>query len=99
MHLSNYVDEVLEHCEECREPEAAPHAPIAGTPTVFTSNKNLQVGRLFLDDLIALNVMDPNSKCSSLIRIRPKSPQQVRDASREGWVEFFGQPKGLRLGA
>ena len=61
MHLVNYVDEVLEHCDLCRARDKAPHVPIAGTTTAPMSNETLQVD-LFSEDIIALRASDAYSK-------------------------------------
>ena len=62
MHLPNYVDGELEHCEVCRPVYRAPHAPSAGTSTVFVRNGKLHVDLLFLVDLVVLRAMDVSSK-------------------------------------
>ena len=80
MHLANYVGEVSVQCDICRPSGAAPHARIAGTSTVSMFSEKLKVDLLFSGDLIALYVMDVSAKNSPLIPVRPKSPQEFRDA-------------------
>ena len=53
-HLVDCVDEVSEQCDICRASDKAPHVPTAGAATVKMSKSKLQVGLLFLGDLIAL---------------------------------------------
>ena len=43
-------------------------------------NERVQMDLLFLDDLIALHIMDVFSKYSILTRVRSKNPQEVWDA-------------------
>ena len=52
---------------------------------------------LFLDDLIALHIMDVFSKYSILTRVRSKNPQEVWGAFVSSWIGVFGPPKSLHL--
>ena len=58
LHQLLHVDEVTENCEVCRASDRALHVPINGTSTAGMLNTKLQVDLPFLDDLIALSVMD-----------------------------------------
>ena len=60
-------------------------------------NEKLQIDLLFLDDLVALHVMDMFSKYSLLIPVRSKNPQEVWGAFCNSWLSVFGQPKGIQL--
>ena len=95
MHLVDYVDEVLDHCEAWGAFEKAPHAPIAGTSTVPMLSEQLQAGRLSSDDPIAFHAMDVYSKDPLLIPVRSKNPQGVRDAPRAAWIGVSRRPKGI----
>ena len=70
MHLLNYVDEALEHCEVCR----AYHVPNVGTSTGPMFSEKLQLDLIFLDDSSALNVIYACSKYS------PFDPREVWDS-------------------
>ena len=94
MHLVNYEDEVLEHCEARRAFEKAPHELSVGPSTASTPSEKLQVDSTFSDDAIALRATDVCSKRSLLIRVSPENPQEVRDAFYNAWIGVFGQPKG-----
>ena len=51
-HLVNHVDTALETYDVCRAFDKAPHIPIAGATAVSACNEKVQVGPLFLDELI-----------------------------------------------
>ena len=95
--LIQHVDEVASQRDTCKAFEKAPHIPISGTSTVSMFNERLQMDLLFLDDIIALHIMDVFSKYSILTRVRPKNPQEVWDAFLASWVGVFGAPKSLHL--
>ena len=96
MHLPTCVDEVLKQREVCQAFGKAPHAPVAGIPTVNVFNEKLQADLLFLVDIIALRIMNVFSKYSLLIPVRTKSPQEVREASRNPWVGDPSSPMSIQ---
>ena len=69
-HLVNHVDAALDR---------APHIPIAGNSRVSTSNEEIQVDLLFLDDLIVAHAMDVFPQYSSFHLVQTKNPQEVWD--------------------
>ena len=86
MHLANYVDEVLAHCEVCRAYDKAPRVPIAGTSTVSMRNEKLQAGLPSSDHVVALHAMDGYSKSPLSIPARSGNPQKVRGAFCDAWI-------------
>ena len=96
MHLLQHVGEVLEPCVVCRAFDRAHHVPAAGTSTVSVFNEKLKVDLLLLGDIIAFHFADILSKRSLLASARPKSPQEMRDASANLWIGIFGPPKGTQ---
>ena len=88
---------MLEQREVRRAFGEAPHAAIAGKSTASTPNAKSQVGILFLEDLAALRAMHGLSEYSLLIPVRPKSPQEVRDAFRGSWLGISDQPRRIQL--
>ena len=62
LHLLNYIDEVLGHCEVRRALDKVPHVPIVGALAVSTFNGNLQVNPSFMYDIFALHATDEYSK-------------------------------------
>ena len=97
MHLATCVDEVMAQCEICRTFDEAPHVPAAGTSTVAMFNAKLQVDLLFLDDIIALRIMDLFSKYSFLIPARAKNPQDVWDPCCGSWIAVCGPPMSIQM--
>ena len=61
-------------------------------------NAKLQVDRLFLDDVIALRVMDVLSKKSLLVPVRAENLQEVRGAFRSFRLGVFGPPLSIQTG-
>ena len=53
-------------------------------------------GSPFLDDIIALHVMDVSPKYSSPILVRAKFLLEVRDASCSSWIGVSGPPRSIR---
>ena len=84
-------------CEVCQASEKAPRAPAVGTSTVALSNEKLQVDLLFLDNIIARDIMDVYSKYSRLIPVRAKNPQEAWGAFRSSWIGIFGLPWSIQL--
>ena len=76
MPLITCVYEVLASCEVCQASEKAPHVPAAGTSTVAMFNEKLQADLLFLDDVIALHIMDVYSKYSLSYRFALRIPRR-----------------------
>ena len=97
MHMVKYVGAALGKRDACRPFGAAPHVPIAKSPTLPMFNGELQVDPLFLGDLIALRVIDVFSKYSHLIPVRSRNPEEVWSASYGPWITIFGQPKCIRM--
>ena len=73
--------------------DSVPLAPIAGTATVHMFNEKMQVGLLFLGDIVALRVIDVFSKYSLLIPVISNSPKEVRGAPCAAWIGIVGQPQ------
>ena len=94
--LVNFAGEVLEHCETRRALEKAPHAPIAGTPTVSTFNEKVQVDLLFLGDLIASQVL-VDSKYLLILPVQPGNPQGLWDVFCDGRSGICGAPKTIQF--
>ena len=69
----NYVDEVLEHCENRGASDKAPHVPNAGAPAASVSNDVVQVLVFFPGDFVALRSMDMSSKYSMLLQVQSKT--------------------------
>ena len=97
IYLLTCVDEVSARREVSRAFEEAPHAPVAGTSTVAKFNEKSQVGRLFLDDIVALRVMDVSPKYSLLTPVRAKNPQEVRGAFCNSRIGVFGPPSCIQM--
>ena len=95
--LIQHVGDVVSQRDASKEFEKAPHVPISGTSSVSMFNERLQMDLLFLDDIIALRIMDVFSKYSILTRARPENPQEVWDAFLSSLVGVFGIPKCLHL--
>ena len=57
LHLLHHADGVPGRCEVCQPFDRAPHVPTKGTSTAPMPNGKLQ-GGLFLDGVIAFNVID-----------------------------------------
>ena len=96
-HLVAHVDEVLGNCAVRRACDRAPHVPIAGAAAVSAFNEKVQVGLLFLGDLVVVRAMDIFSEYSSLRPAQPKNPQDVRDVFCAGWLGSFGLPKCFQM--
>ena len=88
----------MAQCEVCQAFDKVPRDPAAGTSTVAMFNEKSQVDLLFLDDIIALRILDVFSKYSLLIPVRTKNPQEVWDASRRPRIWVFGHPVSIQLG-
>ena len=77
VHLLTCVDEVLARREVSQASEKAPHFLAAGTSTVAVFSEKLQVGLLFLDDVIALRVLDVFSEYPLPTPVRTENRQEV----------------------
>ena len=53
----NFSDDVLGHCDACKDFDKAPHDPIAVTSTVSMFNEKVQVDLPSLGALVALHAM------------------------------------------
>ena len=73
-HLVHHVDEALEHCKIRRATNKAPHVPIAGTAARSIFHEKVQVGLLFLDDIIELRAMEIFPENSLLPPVHSKNP-------------------------
>ena len=93
--MIQHVDDVVSLRDTCKAFEKAPRIPISGTSPVSMFNERVQMDLLFLDDIIALRIMDVFSKYPILTRVRSKNPQEVWDAFISSWVGVFGAPKCL----
>ena len=74
MHSLASIDDVLARCAVCQAFEKVLHDPVAGTSTVAAFNEKMQVGLLFLDDVIALRVMDEFSEDSDVTPLARRIP-------------------------
>ena len=99
LHLVNFADDVLEHCDVCEAFDKAPHAPIARASSVFMFNELAQVDLFFLDDLVARRAMVLFPEYSLLFPVRPENPQGVWDVFWGDWLGACGPPKCLQMDA
>ena len=97
LHLLTCVDKVLAQRGVCQAFEEAPHIPAAGTSTVAMLREKLQVGLLFLDDIIALHVMDACSRYSLLTPARTKNHREVWGAFCSSSIGVCGPPLSIRM--
>ena len=88
---------MLETCDACRAFDKAPHVPIAGTTTVSSFNKKVQVDLLLLDDPIVVYAMDVFSKYSLLRLAQSENPQEAWGVFCAKWLGTFGPPKRIQM--
>ena len=91
MHLLTCVDEVARQCEVCQASDKAPRVPVAGTSAVAMFNGKLQVDLLFLEDIIAVHVIDVFSRRPLLQPVHTKN-SQVWGAFCSSRIGVFGPP-------
>ena len=53
-----HVDDVVSQRDACKAFAKPPRIPISGTSSVSTFNERLQTDLLFLDDIVALRILD-----------------------------------------
>ena len=72
--LLDSVDEMVGQCEARQALGEAPRLPAAGASTASSFNGKIQVGPLFLGDVIALHVLGAASMYSPRVRVHSKDP-------------------------
>ena len=96
-YLPLHVDEVRGHRDVGRAFDGAPHVPIVGTSTLSMSNEQVQDDLLFLDNIVALRVVDVPSMYSLFTPARSKNPRGVWATFANLWIGIFGPPKRIRM--
>ena len=66
-------------------------------PVKPSGRRHMQVDLLFLDDIIALHVMDVFSRYTLFIPVRAKNPVKVWGAFCNLWIGVFGPPFCIQM--